>query len=227
MTTHGSLHEATTAAFADAWAGGITATVLLAPAAASFDQFDSFADRGDTFVSIAQQLAASVAEQAREALVLDRTDRSLVGIWWWTVDKWLLAGAMLLMVLGSLLIMAAGPAVANLINLPSQHFMARQLLYILPSLAVMIIVSMLEPKPIRALSLVGLACVIGLMIMAIVAGSEIKGATRWITLYGFNLQPSEFAKPLFAIVSAWLRPCGVRGRTFLAGSIRPRFWLVL
>ncbi len=61
VTTHGSLHEATTAAFADAWAGGIAATVLLAPAAASFDQFDSFADRGDTFVSIAQQLAASVS----------------------------------------------------------------------------------------------------------------------------------------------------------------------
>ncbi len=146
--------------------------------------------------------------------MLDRTDRSLVGIWWWTVDKWLLAGAMLLMVLGSLLIMAAGPAVANLINLPSQHFMARQLLYILPSLAVMIIVSMLEPKPIRALSLVGLAGVIGLMIMAIVAGSEIKGATRWITLYGFNLQPSEFAKPLFAIVSAWLLTLWREGEDF-------------
>ena len=146
--------------------------------------------------------------------MLDRTDRSLVGIWWWTVDKWLLAGAMLLMVLGSLLIMAAGPAVANLINLPSQHFMARQMLYILPSLAVMITVSMLEPKPIRALSLVGLALVIGLMIMAIVAGSEIKGATRWITLCGFNLQPSEFAKPLFAIVSAWLLTLWREGEDF-------------
>ena len=146
--------------------------------------------------------------------MLDRTDRSLVGIWWWTVDKWLLAGALILMVLGALLVMAAGPAVANLINLPSQHFMVRQLLYVLPSLAAMITVSMLEPKPIRALSLVGLAGVIGLMIMAIVAGSEIKGATRWITLFGFNLQPSEFAKPLFAIVSAWLLTLWREGEDF-------------
>ncbi len=146
--------------------------------------------------------------------MLDRTDRSLVGIWWWTVDKWLLAGAMLLMMIGALLVMAAGPAVANLINVPSQHFMFRQLLYILPSLAVMITISMIEPKPIRALSLVGLAGVIGLMIMAIVAGSEIKGATRWITLYGFNLQPSEFAKPLFAIVSAWLLTLWREGEDF-------------
>ena len=146
--------------------------------------------------------------------MLDRTDRSLVGIWWWTVDKWLLAGALILMVLGALLVMAAGPAVANLINLPSQHFMVRQLLYVLPSLAVMITVSMLEPRLIRALSLVGLAGVIGLMIMAIVAGSEIKGATRWITLFGFNLQPSEFAKPLFAIVSAWLLTLWREGEDF-------------
>ena len=146
--------------------------------------------------------------------MLDRTDRSLVGIWWWTVDKWLLAGALILMVLGALLVMAAGPAVANLINLPSQHFMVRQLVYVLPSLAIMITVSMLEPRPIRVLSLVGLAGIIGLMIFATVAGSEIKGATRWLTLFGFNLQPSEFAKPLFAIVSAWLLTLWREGEDF-------------
>ncbi|GIR33683.1 MAG: hypothetical protein CM15mP46_6780 [Alphaproteobacteria bacterium] len=54
--------------------------------------------------------------------MFDRTDRSLVGVWWWTVDKWLLASAMLLVVIGTLLVMAAGPAVANLIQLSSQHF---------------------------------------------------------------------------------------------------------
>ena len=59
-TEHGNLYAATTAAFADAWAGGIAATVLLAPAAASFDQFDSFAARGDAFTGIVRQLAASV-----------------------------------------------------------------------------------------------------------------------------------------------------------------------
>ena len=48
--------------------------------------------------------------------MLDRTDRSLVGEWWWTVDKWLLASAVMLIVIGTLLVMAAGPAVANLIS---------------------------------------------------------------------------------------------------------------
>ena len=59
-TTHVDLQAATTAAFADAWTGGIAATVLLAPAAASFDQFESFAARGEAFTGIAKKLAASV-----------------------------------------------------------------------------------------------------------------------------------------------------------------------
>ena len=119
--------------------------------------------------------------------MLDRTDRSLVGIWWWTVDKWLLASALLLMTLGVILVMAASPAVASLINLSSQHFILRQLVFLIPALLVMLSVSMLEPRPIRALSLVGLVLVIGLMVLAIVAGSEIKGATRWISVADVTL----------------------------------------
>ena len=146
--------------------------------------------------------------------MLDRTDRSLVGVWWWTIDRWLLASALLLMVVGTLLVMAAGPAVATLINLPSQHFGVRQGIFLVPAVGLMLAVSLLEPRPIRALALVGLVGIIGLMVLAIVAGSEIKGATRWITIAGINLQPSEFAKPLFAVVSAWLLTLWREGQDF-------------
>ena len=57
----GDLESATTAAFADASAAtgaAGTATILLSPAAASFDQFDSFGARGDAFCAIARRLAA-------------------------------------------------------------------------------------------------------------------------------------------------------------------------
>ena len=146
--------------------------------------------------------------------MLDRTDRSLVGIWWWTVDKWLLASALLLMTLGMILVMAASPAVASLINLSSQHFIVRQIVYLVPALMIMLSVSMLEPRPIRALSLIGLIVVIGLMFLAIFKGNEIKGATRWISVTGFTLQPSELAKPFFAIVSAWLLTLWREGQDF-------------
>ena len=146
--------------------------------------------------------------------MLDRTDRSFVGIWWWTVDKWLLASALLLMTLGVILVMAASPAVASLINLSSQHFIVRQIIYLAPALIIMLSVSMLEPRPIRAFSLAGLFVVIGLMLLAIFSGSEIKGATRWISISGFTLQPSELVKPFFAIVSAWLLTLWREGQDF-------------
>ena len=78
----------------------------------------------------------------------------------------------------------------------------------------MISVSMLEPRPIRALSIIGLVGVMGLMVMAIFFGSEIKGATRWISMAGFTLQPSELAKPLFAVVCAWLLTLWREGQGF-------------
>ncbi len=146
--------------------------------------------------------------------MLDRTDRSLVGVWWWTVDKWMLTSVLLLMTLGIILVMAASPAVANLINLSSQHFILRQIAYLVPALGILISASMLELRPIRALSLIGLVVMVGLMVVATLVGSEIKGATRWVSLAGFTIQPSEFAKPLFAIVSAWLLTLWREGQDF-------------
>jgi cell division protein FtsW len=35
-------------------------------------------------------------------------------------------------------------------------------------------------------------------------GAEIKGARRWLVLFGMNVQPSEFLKPAFVILIAWL-----------------------
>ena len=96
----------------------------------------------------------------------------------------------------------------------------RQIIYLVPALMIMLSVSMLEPKPIRALSLVGLIVVIGLMFLAIVKGNEIKGATRWISFAGLTLQPSELAKPFFAIVSAWLLTLWREGHDFPAGPMQ-------
>src|SRR5262249_24882092 len=35
-------------------------------------------------------------------------------------------------------------------------------------------------------------------------GAEIKGARRWLVILGVNIQPSEFLKPAFVILIAWL-----------------------
>ena len=51
-----NLHEAIHAAFGDAKDNVNGGTILLAPAAASFDQFDNFGARGDEFCQLAKQL---------------------------------------------------------------------------------------------------------------------------------------------------------------------------
>jgi UDP-N-acetylmuramoylalanine--D-glutamate ligase len=62
----GDLNTATHTAFADASAdtGSASvdsATILLSPAAASFDQFADFAARGNAFAELARRLAAPAA----------------------------------------------------------------------------------------------------------------------------------------------------------------------
>jgi hypothetical protein len=63
---------------------------------------------------------------------------------------------------------------------------------------------MLEPRQVRALALAGFVGALGFVALTFFVGTEIKGAKRWISLPGFSLQPSEFLKPTFAVVAAWL-----------------------
>ena len=70
--------------------------------------------------------------------------------------------------------------------------------------SVMIAVSMLSPLQIRRLATCGLAGSILLLALVPMVGTEIKGAVRWISIAGFSLQPSEFAKPFMAVVTAWM-----------------------
>src|SRR5262249_50701675 len=57
---------------------------------------------------------------------------------------------------------------------------------------------------IRRLALVTLAASLALMLVVLLTGLEINGARRWLHVGGYTLQPSEFAKPAFVILSAWL-----------------------
>ena len=136
--------------------------------------------------------------------MFDRTDRSHIGVWWWTVDKIMLASIFLLMVLGAILVMAASPPVASRIGLPEQHFVWKHLFFLIPATAIMLVTSILNARLIRILCLLGLFLISGLMIATVLIGPEVKGATRWLTIGGFRLQPSEFIKPLCAVSCAWL-----------------------
>jgi len=133
-----------------------------------------------------------------------RNDTSILGNWWWTVDRWLLGAVVLLGALGLLLTTTASPPVAERINVESFHFVKKQALMLGPAVLTIIGVSLMNLKQIRRLALVAFAGAIVLMIATILFGAEIKGATRWISIAGLTVQPSEFAKPAFAVLAGWI-----------------------
>jgi cell division protein FtsW len=136
--------------------------------------------------------------------MMSRVDKSPVATWWWTVDRWFLAAFLSLMGLGIVLSFAASPAVAERIGLDSFHFATRQIVFTLPALVAMLGVSFLEARQIRRMALVVLCVSLVLMIAALYVGVEVKGARRWVSLAGLSIQPSEFLKPAFVIICAWL-----------------------
>ena len=136
--------------------------------------------------------------------MVSRVDRGAVANWWWTIDRYFLAACLALMGLGVLLSFAASPAVAQRIGLDSFHFVERQTFFMIPAVAVMIGVSFLSPRQIRRFALILLCASLFLMAAALFVGIEIKGARRWGSLAGISIQPSEFMKPAFVVICAWL-----------------------
>jgi cell division protein FtsW len=137
-------------------------------------------------------------------MLISRTDRGALARWWFTVDKLLLTSILLLMAAGVIINLAASPPVAARLGLEPFHFFDRQLSYLVPALAILIFTSFLHERGVRWVSLAVLAAGIILMALAIAVGPEVKGAHRWINLGPVNLQPSEFVKPAFVTIAAWL-----------------------
>lgn len=136
--------------------------------------------------------------------MVSRVDRGPVANWWWTIDRWFFAAFLMLMGMGVVLSFAASPAVAERIGLDSYHFVTRQMMFMIPALIAMIGVSFLDARLIRRLALVMLVGSLVLMVAALYFGVEIKGSRRWIHLAGISIQPSEYLKPAFVVICAWL-----------------------
>lgn len=133
-----------------------------------------------------------------------RREFSPLGDWWWTVDRMILVAVAALMMAGLVLSLAASPPVAIRMDRDPFYFVNRQVLFVIPAVGILLLTSMLSPRQIRRLSVVVFSVSICLVAATLLYGAEVKGARRWITVLGFSLQPSEFLKPAFVILIAWL-----------------------
>jgi cell division protein FtsW len=134
-----------------------------------------------------------------------RSDRTRIGVWWWTMDRWLLGAVAVLMVLGVTMSFAASPAAAARMNIGDPfHFALRQCVFAAAGAAILIGASLLDDRGVRRAAFFIYLTAIVIMLALPFIGYSAKGATRWLDLGGFSLQPSEFMKPALIVLVAWM-----------------------
>lgn len=136
--------------------------------------------------------------------MFSRAEKTPLAEWWWSIDKELLGALIMLLAVGVVLSFGASPAVAERIGLDEWHFVIRHALFAVLAVPVMMVTSLLSQRQAR-LAALGVLIVMVLMLWATLRfGTEVKGARRWLSIAGQSLQPSEFVKPAFAVIGAWL-----------------------
>ena len=136
--------------------------------------------------------------------LFDRRYLNLFKKWWLDIDKinfFLIIG---IMAFGLIMIASSSPAIAKRIEVDKFFFLKKQLIFAVVALVMLVAISFLDQEKIKLLALAGLAGSILLLLLVLVHGVEIKGAKRWVSVLGFTLQPSEFAKTFFVVVNAFL-----------------------
>ena len=130
---------------------------------------------------------------------------AILSRWWRTSDLWTMTCIFLLFSIGLLLGFAASPPLAEKNGFAPFHYVERQIVFGALSLSTMIIMSMMSVNLVRRLAVIGfIFSFIGLLLLPIFGTDFGKGATRWYGLGFASLQPSEFLKPCFIVLIAWM-----------------------
>ncbi|MEO0762300.1 MAG: FtsW/RodA/SpoVE family cell cycle protein, partial [Pseudomonadota bacterium] len=164
-----------------------------------------------------RRLGPTALVEAAIALVGPDTRRA-VSDWWHGIDRWLLGAVVLLVATGLVLGLAASVPLAEKNGLWAYHYVARQAVFAVLGIAIVVGVSALPLRWIRRGGI--LACLAAIAALAALPslGTDFgKGAVRWYS-FGMSIQPSEFMKPGFAILMGWMmaaasRPNGPPGVT--------------
>ena len=126
-----------------------------------------------------------------------------IKIWWKEIDKINFIFISILLVIGIILSFSLND---------SFLFFNKHLIFALLSFIAMIFLSSLEVKTLRRVSFFLIIIFLIILCLVLFFDYEIKGSKRWLKVYGLSIQPSEFIKPLYFVLSAWFIVQGINGR---------------
>lgn len=134
-----------------------------------------------------------------------RAGEPILPRWWRTIDRWALGAVIALFGLGLLLGLAASVPLAEKNGLDPFYYVTRQSIFGLMAIGAMTVTSMLSPDMVRRLGVLGfLAAFVALLFLPLLGTDFGKGAVRWYSLGFASFQPSEFLKPGYVVLTAWL-----------------------
>ncbi|EAP76748.1 cell division protein FtsW [Roseovarius nubinhibens ISM] len=137
--------------------------------------------------------------------VPQRDGEPILPKWWRTIDKWAVFGVALLFLVGLLLGLAASPPLAEKNGFQPFHYVQRQMFFGGLAMVAMVLTSMMGPVMVRRLAVIGfIGALVALMLLPVLGTDFGKGAVRWYSLGFASIQPSEFLKPGFVVVAAWM-----------------------
>jgi cell division protein FtsW len=129
----------------------------------------------------------------------------VISKWWRTIDRWTLSSIFILFAIGILLGFAASPPLAAKNGFEPFHYVQRQMMFGTFAVLIMLVTSLMTPKWIRRLSVMGFMVAFVATLLLPYFGTDFgKGSVRWYSLGFSSIQPSEFLKPGFVVVTAWL-----------------------
>ncbi len=118
-------------------------------------------------------------------------DRTLMVYFLKRLDWWLLAALLVLVVLGVLFVYSASYRGEGI---PVNTDYRKQIVWAILGIGVFLIVALIDYHWLGRCSWLLYGCALLLLLLVLVIGETRSGATRWISLPGFDIQPSEIAK---------------------------------
>ncbi|MBP9950734.1 MAG: cell division protein FtsW [Cypionkella sp.] len=136
---------------------------------------------------------------------MSRVTEPVLPRWWRTIDKWSMTSILVLFGIGLLLGLAASVPLAERNGLAPFYYVQRQFFFGGLAMVAMVGFSMMTPEMVRRIGVLGFAVSLVALILLPMFGTDFgKGAVRWFSFGFASVQPSEFLKPGFMVVAAWL-----------------------